>query len=41
MSYENMIFNSDDMNNIFAYNSVNQYHSVGLMFSFGFFFENR
>lgn len=41
LSYENMIFNSDDMNNIFAYNSVNQYHSVGLMFSFGFFFENR
>ena len=41
LSYENMIFNANDMNNLFAYHNVNQYHSLGLMFSFGFFFENR
>ena len=41
LSYENMIFNTNDMNNLFAYHNVNQYHSLGLMFSFGFFFENR
>lgn len=41
LSYENMIFNANDMNNLFASHSVKQYHSLGLMFSFGFFFENR
>ncbi|MEI0603346.1 hypothetical protein R4K55_03925 [Brachyspira alvinipulli] len=41
LSYENMIFNANDMNNLFAYHNVNQYHSLSLMFSFGFFFENR
>lgn len=39
--YENMIFNTDDMSNLFSYHNTKQYHSVGLMFSFGFFFENR
>ncbi|PPS22419.1 hypothetical protein DJ52_04900 [Brachyspira murdochii] len=39
--YENMIFNVNDMNSLFSYHSTKQYHSVGLMFSFGFFFENR
>ena len=41
VSYENMIFNANDVNNLFASHSVKQYHSLGLMFSFGFFFENR
>ena len=41
LSYENMIFNANDINNLFASHTVKQYHSVGLMFSFGFFFENR
>ena len=41
LSYENMIFNANDVNNLFASHSVKQYHSLGLMFSFGFFFENR
>lgn len=41
LSYENMIFNANDMSNIFSYHDVKQYHSIGLMFSFGFFFENR
>lgn len=39
--YENMIFNYNDMNNLFNYHDVKQYHSIGLMFSFSFFFENR
>ena len=41
LSYENMIFNANDVNNLFASHNVKQYHSLGLMFSFGFFFENR
>ncbi|ASJ21741.1 hypothetical protein [Brachyspira hampsonii] len=41
LSYENMIFNANDMNNLFSSHNVRQYHSVGLMLSFGFFFENR